>query len=75
MLSTRAGRHQAMAWAGRFGARSTMKSFIREATRLALTRQQIAAGRNLPANQAAEQRLLQELTHTRTAMLARAGGY
>ena len=75
MLSTRAGRHQAMAWAERFGARSAMKSFIRDATRLALTRQQLAAGRNLAANQEFERRLLQELTHTRTAMLARAGGH
>ncbi|MDK1359079.1 PrsW family intramembrane metalloprotease [Arthrobacter sp. zg-Y1219] len=74
MLSTRAGRHQAMAWAGRFGARSTMKTFIREATRLALTRQQIAAGRDLPANRAAEHTLLHDLTRTRGTMLARAGG-
>ena len=74
MLSTRAGRHQALDWAGRFGARNTMKNFIREATRLALTRQQIAAGRNLTANRAAEQTLLQALTRTRGMMLARAGG-
>lgn len=74
MLSTRAGRHQALAWAGRFGARGTMKSFIREATRLALTRQQIAAGRNLETNRSAEQALLQALMVTRSAMLARAAG-
>ena len=74
MLSTRAGRHQALSWAGRFGARSTMKAFIREATRLALTRQQIAVGQNVPANRAAEQKLLNNLTRTRAMMLARAGG-
>lgn len=74
MLSTRAGRHQALSWAGRFGARGTMKTFIREATRLALTRQQIAAGRNLPANRTAELTLLQDLTRTRGLMLAQAGG-
>lgn len=74
MLSTRAGRHQALAWAGRFGARGTMKSFIREATRLALTRQQIAAGRNLDTNRTAEQALLQALMVTRSTMLARAAG-
>ena len=74
MLSTRAGRHQALAWAGRFGARGTMKSFIREATRLALTRQQIAAGRNLDTNRTAEQALLQDLMRTRSTMLARAAG-
>ncbi|MBP3043370.1 PrsW family intramembrane metalloprotease [Arthrobacter jiangjiafuii] len=74
MLSTRAGRHQAMSWAGTFGARTTMRNFIQEATRLALTRQQIAAGRNLPANTANEQRLLDSVTRTRGLMLARAGG-
>ncbi|MCC3269128.1 PrsW family intramembrane metalloprotease [Arthrobacter gengyunqii] len=71
MLSTRAGRHQALAWAGRFGARSTMKTFIADATRLALTRQQIAAGRDLRANQAIERALLQDVTRTRSMMLAR----
>lgn len=74
MLSTRAGRHQAMAWASAFGARRTMKAFISDATRLALTRQQIAAGREVPANQAAEKTLLQNLTRARTMMLARSAG-
>ncbi len=74
MLSTRAGRHQALAWAGGFGARSTMKTFITEATRLALTRQQIAAGRDVPANQATERTLLRNITRTRSVMLARAAG-
>ncbi|MBO0907399.1 PrsW family intramembrane metalloprotease [Arthrobacter sunyaminii] len=74
MLSTRAGRHQAMAWAGRFGARRIMKTFIAEATRLALTRQQIAAGRDVAANQATERTLLQDITRTRSMMLARSAG-
>ena len=74
MLSTRAGRHQALVWAGRFGARGTMRTFIAEATRLALTRQQIAAGRDVLANQATERTLLRDLTRTRSAMLARSAG-
>ncbi|MET4059169.1 RsiW-degrading membrane proteinase PrsW (M82 family) [Arthrobacter sp. UYP6] len=74
MLSTRAGRHQALAWASAFGARRTMKTFIADATRLALTRQQIAVGRNLPTNQATEHALLQDLIRTRTVMLARSLG-
>lgn len=74
MLSTRAGRHQALSWAGQFGARPAMKSFIQGATRLALTRQQIAAGRDLQANAATEQALLANVTRTRGLMLAGAGG-
>lgn len=74
MLSTRAGRHQAMAWASGFGAGRTMKTFISDATRLALTRQQIAAGRDVPANQATERTLLHDVTRARSMMLARSAG-
>ncbi|WP_146361850.1 PrsW family intramembrane metalloprotease [Arthrobacter yangruifuii] len=70
MLATRAGRRQAMRWARATGTAPAMKEFIRRATRLALTRQQIAAGRDVPANQEYERTLLGEVTGIRAAMLA-----
>ena len=72
MLATGSGRRQAMAWARINGpeTKAAMKEFIRRSTRLALTRQQIAVGRDVPANQQYEQTLLGEVTGIRTAMLA-----
>ena len=72
MLATGSGRRQAMAWARVNGpaTKTAMKEFIRRSTRLALTRQQIAVGRDVPANQQYEQALLGEVTGIRTAMLA-----
>ncbi|MCC9204638.1 PrsW family intramembrane metalloprotease [Arthrobacter sp. zg-Y769] len=70
MLATGAGRRQAMVWARATGAAPAMKEFIRRATRLALTRQQIASGRDVPANMEYELTLLGEVTGIRTAMLA-----
>lgn len=70
MLATGSGRRQALAWARANGARPTMKEFIRRSTRLALTRQQIAAGRDVAANQEYERTLLGEVTSIRSVMLA-----
>ncbi|MCQ1956511.1 PrsW family intramembrane metalloprotease [Arthrobacter sp. zg-Y826] len=70
MLATGAGRRQAMGWARATGAAPHMKEFIRRATRLALTRQQIASGRDVSANMEYERTLLGEVTGIRTTMLA-----
>ncbi|UYB34765.1 PrsW family intramembrane metalloprotease [Arthrobacter koreensis] len=69
LLSTPGGRRQALNWAGAFGAKTYMRSFIREATNLALTRQQLVNGRDPDKNTAREHRLLTELTRTRTQLL------
>ena len=75
MLATGNGRRQAMRWARLNGpaTAAAMKEFIRRSTRLALTRQQIAVGRDVPANQEYEQTLLGEVTGIRSAMLAGRG--
>ncbi|MBD8043580.1 PrsW family intramembrane metalloprotease [Arthrobacter sp. Sa2BUA2] len=73
MLATRSGRRQALRWAGGFGGRPTMRTFIREATNLALTRQQLVSGRDPRANAAREDRILDALTRTRTRLLQTAG--
>ncbi|MCC3279159.1 PrsW family intramembrane metalloprotease [Arthrobacter sp. zg-Y40] len=70
MLATGNGRRQAMSWARLNGSAGTMKEFIRRSTRLALTRQQIAVGRDVAANQEYEATLLAEVTGIRAAMLA-----
>ena len=70
MLATGAGRHRAMAWARAHHAAAPMKELIRRSTRLALTRQQITAGRDVAANQEYERVLLGEVADIRSAMLA-----
>ncbi|MBF4995276.1 PrsW family intramembrane metalloprotease [Arthrobacter gandavensis] len=72
LISTPRGRRQALTWAGAFGAKTCMRSFIREATNLALTRQQLVNGRDPQKNTAREQGLLAELTRTRTQLLGAA---
>jgi len=69
LLSTPGGRRQALHWAGAFGAKACMRAFIREATNLALVRQQLVNGRDPEKNTAREHRLLAELTRTRTQLL------
>lgn len=81
MLASGSGRHQALAWARSFGASSTMKEFIRIATRLAFTRQRImvdAAGspgsgkaKRFTQDQSQELDLLNKVTTTRADLLAR----
>ncbi len=69
LLSTPAGRRQALHWAGAFGAKAPMRTFIREATHLALIRQQLVNGREPEKNALRERRLLSALTRTRTHLL------
>ncbi|MCC3282727.1 PrsW family intramembrane metalloprotease [Arthrobacter caoxuetaonis] len=69
MLSTADGRRRAVGWSAQFGARGPMRAFIREATNLALTRQQLVNGRDPRRNAAREERLLEELTRTRESLL------
>ena len=73
MLATGRGRRQALHWAAGFGARPTMRAFIREATNLALTRQQLVAGREPRKNLTREGRILEELIRTRSSLLQLAG--
>ncbi|MSR97713.1 PrsW family intramembrane metalloprotease [Arthrobacter sp. BL-252-APC-1A] len=70
LLSTPAGRRRALHWAGAFGAKAPMRTFIREATHLALTRQQLVNGRDLEKNLQREHLLLAALTRTRTSLLS-----
>jgi len=72
LLSTPAGRRQALRWAGAFGAKAPMRTFIREATHLALTRQQLVNGRDPEKNAVREHQLLADLTRTRTVLLGTA---
>ena len=69
LLSTPAGRRQALHWAGAFGAKAPMRTFIREATHLALTRQQLVNGRDPEKNTQREHLLLAGLTRTRASLL------
>ncbi|UPO78377.1 PrsW family intramembrane metalloprotease [Arthrobacter sp. Helios] len=73
MLATRSGRRQALRWAGSFGAKPPMRTFIRDATHLALTRQQLVNGRDPRMNAAREERILAGLIRTRAVLLQTAG--
>jgi RsiW-degrading membrane proteinase PrsW (M82 family) len=57
-LATPGGRRQALGWAARQRLRPVMKRYIRDATRLALTRNRIVIGRNRAAAQLDEAALL-----------------
>ncbi|MDN3904446.1 PrsW family intramembrane metalloprotease [Arthrobacter sp. YD2] len=70
MLATGAGRRRAMAWARAHHTSAPMKELIRRSTRLALTRQQIVAGREVEANREYERTLLDEVSAIRSALLA-----
>ena len=73
MLATRSGRRQALRWAGGFGAKPAMRTFIRDATHLALTRQQLVNGRDPRMNASREERILAGLIRTRAVLLQTAG--
>ncbi|MEH0110858.1 PrsW family intramembrane metalloprotease [Tersicoccus sp. MR15.9] len=72
MLATRAGRRQALAWAGSRGVRAPMKRFVRDATALAFTRQRIIAGVDRGGQQEEELRLLHAVTAARSEVLTSA---
>lgn len=69
-LGTGAGRKQAMTWAKAHSLAPLMKSYIRDATTLAFTRQRIITGRDRIGAQRDEQALLGKLTASRQALQA-----
>jgi RsiW-degrading membrane proteinase PrsW (M82 family) len=69
-LGTGAGRKQAMTWAKSTGHAILMRSYIRDATRLAFTRQRIISNRERVAAQGDERELLAKLTASRQALMA-----
>ncbi len=69
MLATAAGRRSALRWAKSVGRGAQMKALIDAATQLALTRQRILTGRDVPAHQRDEQHQLAEIAALRTAVV------
>lgn len=69
MLATPAGRRSALRWARSIGRTPQMRAFLQAATRLALTRQRILSGRDVPAHRLDEQRQLAEILLLRDAVL------
>ncbi|MCS5496757.1 PrsW family intramembrane metalloprotease [Cnuibacter physcomitrellae] len=73
-LSTGAGRRAALRWASTLpGGRRAMRSFIRDSTRLAFTRQRIVTGRGGLAPLADERALLDAVTADRIALASARG--
>lgn len=68
-LGTPAGRKQAMTWAQAHGHTLLMRSYIRDATRLAFTRQRIISNRDRVGAQHDERELLAKLTASRQALM------
>lgn len=71
-LGSPAGRRYALTWAKANGMGPLMKAYIRDATRLAFTRQRIVAGRDRIGAQRDEQELLGRVTASRQALHAAA---
>ena len=73
MLATWPGRRQARAWARTLpGDRSAaMKTFTRDATRLAMTRQRMITGRNELEHRTTENELLAAVASARRQVLGR----
>lgn len=69
-LGTAAGRRHAMTWAKANRMGPLMKAYIRDATRLAFTRQRIVTGRDRIGAQRDEQELLGKVTASRQALHA-----
>ncbi|MDQ0756329.1 PrsW family intramembrane metalloprotease [Arthrobacter sp. B3I4] len=69
MLATPAGRRAALRWARSIGRARPMKALQQAATRLALIRQRVLSGRDVPAHQQDEQRQLGEVLSLRDAVL------
>lgn len=70
LLSTAAGRRQAIGWASRFGLKPQYARFVRTATRLAFARQRVISGRGSIGAQLDEADLLAELSADRRALAA-----
>ncbi|WP_459384938.1 PrsW family intramembrane metalloprotease [Arthrobacter humicola] len=69
MLATAAGRRSALRWARSTGRGVQMKALLDAATQLALTRQRILSGRDVPEHQRDEQQQLAEIAALRTAVV------
>jgi protease PrsW len=67
-LATAHGRSQAMAWARQRGLAKTMRNYIRDSTRLALTRQRLNTGRAARGAQADEAALLTSIVSLRAIL-------
>jgi RsiW-degrading membrane proteinase PrsW (M82 family) len=68
MLSSSAGRREALRWARAHGMRSVMTAFIRDSTSLAYARQRILGDRDSIGAQADEAELLQKVAASRHAL-------
>ncbi|WP_022881772.1 PrsW family intramembrane metalloprotease [Gryllotalpicola ginsengisoli] len=73
MLGTGAGRKQAKRWAAAHGVQAPMKALIADATKLAQTRQRIAAGYDTAQAQNDERMLLDAVVADRGALRPRTG--
>lgn len=73
-VATPGGRRQARAWARQHGLGTVMRAYIRDATRLALTRNRIVIGRDRASAQLDEAALLTRITAERTQIAAAIGG-
>lgn len=73
-LATPGGRRQARAWAAQRGIRPLMTHYIRDATRLALTRHRIVIGRDRASAQLDEAGLLTRIAQERAQINGRAVG-
>lgn len=69
MLATAAGRRSALRWARSTGRGVQMKALLDAATQLALTRQRILSGRDVPAHQRDEQHQLAGIAALRAAVV------
>ena len=69
MLATAAGRRSALRWAKSVGRDAQMKALIAAATQLALTRQRILTGGDVPAHERDEQHQLAEIAALRAAVV------
>lgn len=69
-LGTANGRRHARQWAKANGMAMQMERYIRDATRLAFTRQRIVSGRDRIGAQRDEQALLAQVTASRQALMA-----
>jgi protease PrsW len=69
-LATVHGRSQALSWARSHGLAKTMKKYIRDSTKLALTRQRLNTGRAVGGAQDDEAALLASIVQLRTALQA-----
>lgn len=69
-IASPSGRRAALKWAAQRGIKPTMKSYIRDLTELAFTRQRIISRRDLALEQADERALLGKIAQERATIVA-----